>query len=391
MMKRSIAIGMVYLILCSATVQATVTFDWATVGDPGNPPEDYWGYGEFFGSVAYTYRISKYEVTNAQYTEFLNAVDAMGTNPNTIYNSFFMGADVRGGIVFNAGAPSGSKYSTKVNMGNKPVMNIKFFDAMRFTNWLENGQPTDGSGTETGVYSIGNGINETRAIGASYFIPSEDEWYKAAYYQPADQGGDADGYWLFPTRSNSAPTMATADAVGNVNNPGANVANYNYGADWNGQDGNFTTVGSAGSASFYGTFDQGGNVWEFNETVISSGYRGLRGGDFHRNEFTMAASTSSGFADRRFDFWGFRVASSVESLGLNGDYNQDGEVDAADYVLWRNDPTSYGGDPVGYNTWRANFGQTGGSGVGEFDSIPEPSTLLVLLLAGIALMGRRRR
>ncbi len=136
---------------------------------------------------------------------------------------------------------------------------VSFFDAMRFTNWLENGQPTGGSGTESGVYTIGNGLNETRAPGATFFIPSEDEWYKAAYHQPAAQGGDADDYWLYPTASNSVPTIATANALGDISNPGANVANYNLGADWNGQNGNVTTVGSAGplSASFYGTFDQG--------------------------------------------------------------------------------------------------------------------------------------
>ena len=160
-------------------------------------------------------------------------------------------------------------------MGNKPVNFVSFFDSMRFVNWLENGQPTGGSGTESGVYTIGNGLNETRAPGATFFIPSEDEWYKAAYHQPAVQGGDTDDYWLYPTASNSVPTVATANSVGDINNPGANVANYGSGADWNGQDGNVTTVGSAGplSASFYGTFDQGGNVREWNEAVIGSSAR----------------------------------------------------------------------------------------------------------------------
>ena len=269
-MKSNTAIAFLALLLCSATAHAVVTFDWATVGNPGNGPDQlYTVTDQHLVRSRYTYRISKYEVTNDQYTEFLNAVDPMGTNPNSVYNSN-MGSDARGGIAFNAGAASGSKYSTKTNMGNKPVNYVSFFDAMRFTNWLENGQPTDGSGTESGVYTIGNGLNETRAPGATFFIPSEDEWYKAAYYQPAAQGGDTDNYWLYPTASNSVPTIATANAVGDISNPGANVANYARGADWNGQNGNVTTVGSAGplSASFYGTFDQGGNVWEWNEAVI---------------------------------------------------------------------------------------------------------------------------
>jgi hypothetical protein len=80
---------------------------------------------------------------------------------------------------------------------------------------------------------------------------------------------------------------------------------------------------------------------------------------------------------------------------LQGDYNSNGTVDAADYVAWRNDPGSFGGDPAGYNTWRANFGRTGGAGtalVGGAAATPEPSTLaLVLLLTTPWILRRRRR
>ncbi len=77
---------------------------------------------------------------------------------------------------------------------------------------------------------------------------------------------------------------------------------------------------------------------------------------------------------------------------LSGDYNSDGSVNAADYVLWRNDPASYGGDPDGYNTWRANFGNTAGSG-SSFAAVPEPAFAALVLLGGawIPLMTRRRR
>ena len=320
--------------LSTSNLFAVVTFDWATVGDPGNPPDQVYGVNNpnnlRFGSVANTYRISKYEVTNDQYTEFLNAVDPMGTNPNSVYNSF-MTSSARGGIDFNAGAANGSRYSSKNNFGNKPVNWVSFFDSMRFVNWLENGQPTGGSGTETGVYTISTGLNETRAPGAMFFIPSEDEWYKAAYFDPrnAAQGGPAgdDNYWIYPTSSNSVPIIATANAIGDISNPGTNVSNYANGADWNGQDGNVTSVGSAGagSASFYGTFDQGGNVYELNETLIGVGIAHVLRGGSHGCVVSCWETTAAWYRDGtqgpsgEAGYQGFRVASIPEpSSGLLG-------------------------------------------------------------------------
>ena len=93
---------------------------------------------------------------------------------------------------------------------------------MRFVNWLENGQ---GSGaTESGVYTISDGVSETRSASANFFIPSEDEWYKAAYYDPRSEAaggppGD-DNYWLYPTQSDTAPTAVAPPG-------GANSANCN--------------------------------------------------------------------------------------------------------------------------------------------------------------------
>ena len=301
-----------------------VTFDWAIVGNPGNVPDQLYTFQNpnnlRFGAVDNTFRISKYEVTNDQYTTFLNAVDPTGTNPNSVY-SLNMTLSGRSGIDFNAGAANGSKYSSKIDMGDKPVNFVTFFDAMRFTNWLENGQPTGGSGTETGVYTIGNGLNETRAADANFFIPSEDEWYKAAYYQPAAQSGDTDNYWLYPTASNAVPIVATANGVGDVSNPGTNVANYLGGADWNGRDGNVTTVGTAGagSAGFYGTFDQGGNVVEWIEQVDTfngSSVRVVRGGSWDSLPSAVSASRRGLDGGNEYFTVGFRVASIPEPSSL---------------------------------------------------------------------------
>jgi hypothetical protein len=84
---------------------------------------------------------------------------------------------------------------------------------------------------------------------------------------------------------------------------------------------------------------------------------------------------------------------SVVSAGLPGDYNSNSALDAADYVLWRKSPSTYGGNPSGYNTWRANFGQTAGSGSGATPNaaVPEPTTVKLLFLAVTSLRLWRRR
>ncbi len=82
MLKTNTAITFLALFSCSATAHAVVTFDWATVGNAGNTADN-----TGYGAVSYSYRISKHEVTNTQYTAFLNAVDPMGTNPNSVYSN----------------------------------------------------------------------------------------------------------------------------------------------------------------------------------------------------------------------------------------------------------------------------------------------------------------
>jgi formylglycine-generating enzyme required for sulfatase activity len=288
---------------------AVFNMDYVSVGNPGNTADTadgdiYFTEGvQRYGSVDHAYNIGKYEVTNAQYAQFLNAVDPSGANANGIYNAS-MGSTMRGGITYTSGSASGSKYTIRSNMGEKPVNYVSWYDAARFTNWMATGN------TETGSYTLnGNTGLITKNVGATVYIPSEDEWYKAAYSNPANAS-----YSLYPTQSNTAPTIAAADASGNISNPGANVVNYNSGADWNGQDGNVTTVGSAGaaSASFYGTFDQGGNVWEWNDAVIGSS-RGLRGGSWYNLDYNLASSSrEGGDPSVEYDDYGFRVASVPE-------------------------------------------------------------------------------
>ncbi len=103
--------------------------------------------------------------------------------------------------------------------------------------------------------------------------------------------------------------------MGDISNPGANVANYFSTADWNSANGNVTTVGSAGPLSdgYYGTADQGGNVREWNESLISGTFRGVRGGGFGSGSSELRASSRGVFGPSSGgDSTGFRVATVPE-------------------------------------------------------------------------------
>jgi len=310
----------------SVTVAHAITIDWVTVGDPGNAA-DTTGYG----AVATSFRIMKYEFTNQQYVEFLNAVDPNGTNPNSIYNTS-MGSDSRGGISFTAGNAIGTKYATRANMADKPVNYVSWFDAARVANWVHNGAQsygsTDSSATapqNVGAYSIGTataGTAPAANAGATAFIPTENQWFKAAYYKA---GGTNAGYWLYPTQSNTAPSMVTAGSsgIGSAGSTG-NFANVNLGADWptGATNGNVTSVGTNGGPSAYGAFDMGGNIYEWNDlSGVSAGVRGLRGGNWINDAGYLASSFR--FQTATFDandYVGFRLAAlgvpEIDSAGM---------------------------------------------------------------------------
>jgi formylglycine-generating enzyme len=319
-------------LILAAAFCATVSFASATnavqietvlVGNAGNAADTQimsdgtTGYG----AVPYEYRIGKYEVTNAQYAEFLNAVDPAGIN--TLHLNLAGTCDrVQCGINFNAAAVDGAKYIVKPARGNHPVTYVTWYAAIRFANWLHNGQ---GSGdTETGAYTLGplafgdplHGNNITRNVGARWFLPSENEWYKAAYHK---NDGVTGNYWDYPTQSNSAPTKAIPPG-------GVNSANFNDVL------GDISPVGAYSLAPGpYGTFDQAGNVGEWNEALLSlgqfdsDGIRGTRGGSWFggNTDVTESLAASSrpasgcahggnmscgGFAG------GFRVASVAATV-----------------------------------------------------------------------------
>ena len=276
--------------------QAQVVLETVTVGNPGNSPDDEVMVDDGstgYGAVAHTYNIGKFEVTAGQYTVFLNAVAA--TDTYGLYNTSM--DDIPSGCQITRSGTSGSytydfsgrPSGTEADWTNRPVNYVTWGDAARFSNWLHNGQPTgaqDLTTTEDGSYFLNGAVTDTELLtvdrkpDATWVVPSEDEWYKAAYHH---NDGVTGNYWVHPTKSDEVPTWEPPPGTDMANAS----ANYLSGSGENpyviGSPYYRTEVGAYDgkpSDSPYGTFDQGGNVWEWNESIVSDSHRKLRGGSF---------------------------------------------------------------------------------------------------------------
>jgi len=300
---RSKAILVVVMFLAVTGVSQAVTMDWVTVGNAGNANDDT-GYGD----VSDVYRIGKYEVTAGQYTEFLNAVAA--TDTYGLYNSDMM--LVNGCKIQRSGSPGSYTYSVASDWANRPVNFVDWYDTLRFSNWLHNGQGT--GDTEDGAYDMSLGDSVVRKAGAQVWLPSEDEWYKAAYHK---NDGVTGNYFDFPTSNDSVPGTDMTEATNTGNN--ANYYDSGHLIGYPTEVGEFEL-----SDSPYGTFDMGGNVWEWNEAIVLGSYRGFRGGSYGHYDLDLSSSHRSyGAPLDEHSLVGFRVASVPEPatlllLGLGG-------------------------------------------------------------------------
>jgi len=244
------------LLLAGASVNAqtiTQTFgsgadafsiDFVEVGNPGNAADS-----TGFGSVAYTYSLGKFEISRGQ-IEKANAAGSLGI---TLFDMTSYGG----------------------NGASRPATGISWFAAAKFVNFLNTSQGKQAAynfdvNGNFQLWSLeqSSGSNQYRHKDAFYFLPSNNEWYKAAFYD--GQRAGADKYWNFPVQSDDPPTPVS---------DGLNGAVY------------FRQIGpsdidNAGSLGPWGTMAQGGNVWEWVETANDGTNdqtledRVLRGGDF---------------------------------------------------------------------------------------------------------------
>ena len=257
----------------SADEPATVA-----VGNEGNAADS-----TGFGAVSYPYRIGKYEVTNAEFCAFLNA--AAKRNSHDLYDDRMAGE--YGGII-RSGTPGDYRYATRTGCGKKPVGFVTWETCVRYCNWLTNGRGTGDTGAgsyriERGSITLPDHAALARGKATTWVLASENEWYKAAYYDPAK--GEIGGYWPYACKGGSAPAC-------NLNSN------------------EIQEVGAFAVATAYGTFDQNGNLWEYNEHRTGDKV-GLRGGSFfiNDNDSYLRSTTRYDVLSAKWPNYGFRVVA----------------------------------------------------------------------------------
>lgn len=313
---------------------------WVTVGHPGNGPDR-----NGRGGVNATFQIMRHEVTCGEYAEFLNTVAA--ADPHGLWDTAMgnalahdtdpppsrIGDDRISPPLINRIGPEGRyRYQVVPGMERMPIVNVSLLDAMRFTNWIHHriGEADEAARdstrlTESGSYDVGrDGGNAMRSARARVWIPSEDEWYKAAYYHPESQGGPPGGYWLYPTRSNEPPVFRPAGATEpqSANFLDAAVPGRlppDIGRRPRSEFIRLFPVGSFPNAtSFFGTLDQAGNAWEWTESVVFERNRVLRGGSMAHPAIKLRSNVRSNVApDRQYGDTGFRLARSLPAAAEN--------------------------------------------------------------------------
>jgi formylglycine-generating enzyme len=260
---------MIAMILISGLAQAALV----TIGNAGNAADNHTGYG----AVGYNYQISATEVTIAEFT-----ASGAGSGNENYWND--------GARTVGIAAPASL---------------VSLYEAMKYCNWLTSSNVNNGAYVfSAGVYQSTDRASAIATYGMVYALPTEDEWYKAAYYT----GNNGDLWSNYANGTDTAPTWGTTDGWNYYNNEYVNGSpNYTWTAGYGGKEQN-------------GTYDMMGNVCEWMED--SGGV--IRGGSFMDYGKSMRSSSRSN-TDPSYESYpiGFRVVAIPEpatalSLMLGG-------------------------------------------------------------------------
>jgi hypothetical protein len=301
-MKKVLVLAVVVCMIAAVNFTSADTIrglkiDFVTIGHAGNPGDTRpVANPSGCGAVNYDYRIGKYEITNALWNAFVAAAGAPTGLPATAYDH-------------------AAQFWTDAQ---KPTNFVSWFEIAQFCNYLTSGNKYSGAY----LFDAGGnflGIDRASAIatyGTIFIIPTEDEWYKAAYYKP-----DGSGYSTYAFGSDTAPTTAQTNYLGT---------------------GNPRNIG-VGALEQNGTYDMMGNMNEWNESPIYGTYRCVRGGDWGSgSSLYISTSYRSDYytgPDNESPNTTFRIASIPANPCPNppaGDKNGDCKVNFLDYAIFAN-------------------------------------------------------
>ena len=292
----------------------TFTIDFVTIGNAGNANDSGAGGGSYsspYGGVEYNYRMGALEISQ----DMIDKATNLGMTNVT-----------------------GGSWSA-----DRPAADLEWYEAAAFVNWLNTSEGYQaaydltwtGSAWSMSLWStenrattgVGSGTNAYRHKDAVYFLPSEDEWYKAAFHK---NDGVTANYWDYATASNSAPDGIDFD--GDTSYQAVYNDGYNQGMP--------NTTTNVGLPSSYGIYGGAGNVFEWIESA---------------NDGTNDSPTER--RNLRGSYWGFEVDK------LRSSYRND------------NLPT-YAAGTVGLRVASV---------------IPEPTSALLVLTGLGLMAARRRR
>lgn len=247
------------------------------------------------GSVPYEYFMSEFPVSNSEYCEFLNSF-----YKKSIFN-FSSVRCINQGIYFD-NSLTGLKFLVRKGYENRPVVHVSYHDALRYINWINDNSYTDEKVLHTGE------------INSEYWLPSHNEWYKAAYFDGAG------GFYDFPLQTNKV------DISANINAYSFN-SNYILGSICN--NGLFNL-----NKSTFDIKDMAGNVYEFIRDDHENDFCTILGGSWNRNHMNSHKSNHR-FLNKNVynDYTGFRICKKCPSrLFRIALYNNFGDGWKNDYI-----------------------------------------------------------